>query len=67
MNEMMSMCCGKDGKPELEKMKSFMHDRGKASFSEDEMQRMKQFCQQDNKADPKEMKQFMENCGCCVQ
>lgn len=64
MNDMMKECCGKNGMPDFEKMKSFMEKCGKKEFNGDEIKMMQQFCSQDSKPDAERMKQFMENCGC---
>ena len=64
MREMMEQCCGEDGKPDFEKMKSFMQKCGKTEFTDDELQMMHQFCSQGGGPDAEKMKQFMEKCGC---
>ena len=66
MHEMMKQCCGKEGKPDFEKMKQFMQSCGKEQFSEDEIAMMKQFCGQAGMPDSEKMKQMMEKCGCQV-
>jgi hypothetical protein len=47
-------------------MKQFMEHCGKEEFSEQKIAMMKQFCGLEGKPDAKQMKQFMENCGCYV-
>ena len=64
MEEMMKACCGPEGKPDFEKMKTFMAGCGKARFGEEEIRMMKAFCGPDAKPDFEKMKRFMENCGC---
>ncbi len=64
MNEMMQQCFGGDGKPNFEMMKQFMEHCGKSEFTDDDMQKMKQFCFQERMPDIAKMKQMMESCGC---
>jgi hypothetical protein len=64
MNEMMKECCGEDGMPDVEKMKSFMEKCGKTHFTEDDIKRMQEFCGQSGKPDAEKIKQLMEKCGC---
>ena len=66
MEEMMSACCGKDGKPDFEKMKVFMEKCGKADFTAEEISMMKKICCQEGKPDVEKMKEMMEKCGCRV-
>jgi len=66
MNEIMAECCCGDGKPDLNKIKAFMEKCGKQDFSEGDFAMMKQFCPQEGTLDPRQLKQFMENRGCCV-
>ena len=40
MNEMMAECCGDTGKPDFNKMKTFMEKCGKQDFSEEELAMM---------------------------
>jgi len=46
MTQMMKECCGQDGMPDFEKMKSFMEKCGKREFTDDEIKMMRQFCAQ---------------------
>ena len=62
--EVMAECCGDDG--DLNKMKAFMEKCGKQDFSEGDFAMMKQFCAPAGTLDSRQMKQFMENRGCCV-
>lgn len=64
MSQMMTECCGKDGLPDVEKMKGFMQMCGKSEFSDQELAMMKQFCSQSGKPDADEMMQLMKKCGC---
>lgn len=64
MMDMMKECCGEDGMPEFDKMKTFMAKCGKTEFTEGELKMMQQFCDSSGKPDAEKMKQFMENCGC---
>ena len=64
MNEMMEQCCGRDRKPDLDKMKQFMEHCGKEEFSEEQIATMKGFCGQEGKPDATKMMEFMEKCGC---
>ena len=66
MNEIMAECCGGDGKPDLNKMKAFMEKCGKQDFNEGDFAMMKQFCRSEGALDPRQLKLFMENRGCCV-
>ena len=62
--EMMQQCCGSGGKPDIDKMKRFMEQRGKVEFSNANLQMMQQFCTQKGMPDMAKMKQMMEACGC---
>jgi len=64
MSEMMKECCGKNGLPDLEKMKGFMQMHGKTDFTDDEIKMMQQFCSQSGKPDAEKLQQFMKDCGC---
>ena len=66
MEEMMKACCGPEGKPDFEKMKTFMEGCGKAQFGEEEIGMMKAFCGQEGMPDAEKMKELMETCGCRV-
>ena len=66
MNDMMTQCCGSDGKPNFEMMKRFMEHCGKNDFSDNDVESMKQFCCGDDKPDMTRMMQMMESCGCHV-
>lgn len=63
-SQMMKQCCGEDGLPDMEKIKSFMQMCGKSEFSDDELAMMKQFCGQGAKPDAEKMMQLMKKCGC---
>lgn len=64
MTLMMKECCGQNGMPDFEKMKSFMEKCGKRGFTDDEIRMMRQFCNQTGKPNAEEMKQLMQKCGC---
>jgi hypothetical protein len=64
MTGMMKQCCGRDGKPDFERMKQYMEHCGKEAFSDGEIQMMKQFCAHEKMPDVEMMKQMMERCGC---
>ena len=61
--EMMQQCCGSDGKPDIDKMKRFMEQRGKVEFSNANLQMMQQICTQKGMPDMAKMKQMMEAYG----
>lgn len=63
MNEMMTQCCGEEGRADFEKMKKFMEHCGKQQFSDDEIAMMKRFCGQEGMPEVEKMKQLMEKCG----
>jgi len=67
MRKMMTQCCGKEGMPKFEMMKAFMVQQGKKAFSDDDLDRMRQFYSQMEKPDANceaKMKRMMERCGC---
>ena len=61
MNEMMERCCSGDGKPNFDMMKQFMSHCGKSEFTDEDVEKMKQFCGGDSMPDMSRMK---ESCGC---
>ena len=79
MNEMMAECCGDTGKPDFNKMKTFMEKCEKQDFSEEELATMceatrfafeKHCCGPEGTLDAKQLPRFMEvvmkDCECCA-
>ena len=64
MEEMMKQWCGEGGKPDFDKMKTFMENCGKMRFSDDELAAMKGMCGGEGMPDLGQMKRFMERRGC---
>ncbi len=64
MEEIMTKCCGPEGKPNFEKMKEFMEECGKTQFGEDEIRMMKECCAQEGMPNVEKLKGLMEKCGC---
>ncbi len=73
MNEMMAECCGDTGKPDFNKMKTFMEKCAKQDFSEEELAMMceatrfsfeKHCCGPERRPDTKQMKQLFGDCNC---
>ena len=73
MNEMMAECCGDTGKPDFNKMKTFMEKCGKQDFSGEELAMMceatrfsfeKHCCGPEGRPDTKQMKQLFGDCNC---
>jgi hypothetical protein len=62
-SDMMSQCCGGEGKFDFDKMKAFMERCGKKAFTTGEIEEMKQICC-DHAAFCDKMMQFMKSCGC---
>jgi hypothetical protein len=73
MNEMMAECCDDNGKPDFNKMNTFMEKCGKQDFSEEELATMceatrfsfeKHCCGPAGRPDTKQMKQLFGDCNC---
>jgi hypothetical protein len=62
-SEMMSQCCGAEGKFDVEKMKAFMQRFGKMEFTDDQIAKMKELCREQGDICD-EMVKFMRGCGC---
>jgi hypothetical protein len=65
-SEMMSQCCGAEGKFDFEKMKAFMERCGKTDFTRDQIEEMKKLCCDHGEMCDK-MMHFMKSCGCSCE